>query len=145
MQNVANFLDHTLYALVALTVALIVYKILNLYTPSHVGTRAVLPTAAGHVDEYVEELEKGMALLAVIASAAPFIGLGGTVIHIMEALTKMASAAVDISLISGPISTALRSTLVGLASAVPAMVAYNLLQRRIQVLHNRVERKFKGN
>ncbi|KWU24768.1 MotA/TolQ/ExbB proton channel family protein [Burkholderia cenocepacia] len=140
--HLAPVLDFILYGLVALSVALIVYKALHLWAPGLLGKAASDLSTPDSRDEHVESLESGMTLLAVIAGAAPFVGLAGTVLHIMDALSRLASAAVDITLISGPIATALNSTLIGLCAAVPALVAYNLMQRRIQVLHNRLRRKF---
>ncbi|MNR71552.1 Biopolymer transport protein ExbB [compost metagenome] len=141
MSTLAQYVDHFLFVLVALTVAVIVYKVLHLFAPRLIGRPRSLPANRRECDEQAEALESGMALLAVIASAAPFVGLAGTVMHIMEALSRLSGGAVDITLISGPIATALNSTLVGLASAVPALIAYNLLQRRVQVLVNRMLRQ----
>ena len=143
MKTIAFSVDILLYALVALTLAIILYKVCDLWLPRLVGKRPVperLGTDAAQLDEGIEALETGMTVLAVLASSAPFIGLAGTVMHIIEALRGMGLSA-DMSLISGPIATALNSTLVGLASAIPSAVAYNLLQRHIQVVHNRHERR----
>ena len=141
MQNLAEYADYLLYMLVALTCALVLYKAIHLYVPSLLKKRAPGPKASDLDREaYVESLEGGMTMLAAIASAAPFVGLGATVMHIMVALSRMSSGQVDIMLISGPIATALNSTLIGLAAAVPALVGYNLMQRRIQVVHNRLRR-----
>lgn len=144
MSTLAQYVDHFLFVLVALTVAVIVYKVLHLFAPRLIGRQRSMPANRRECDEQAEALESGMALLAVIASAAPFVGLAGTVMHIMEALSRLSGGAVDITLISGPIATALNSTLVGLASAVPALIAYNLLQRRVQVLVNRMLRQLEA-
>lgn len=146
MKNIALFIDYTLFSLVALTAALILYKGLELWAPRWVfkpdlNTR--VGTDKDKLEEAMESLEAGVPLLAIVASAGPFIGLAGTVMHIMEALRAMAGAGVDITVISGPIATALNSTLVGLASAVPAAIAYNLMQRKLQLMHNRKLREFK--
>lgn len=133
-------IDYFLYALVALTSAMILYKALHLWAPGLLGRKLGTTPTGNALDEHIESLEGGLTLLAVIAGSAPFVGLAGTVMHIMDALSRLASASIDISLISGPIATALNSTLIGLCSAVPALVAYNLMQRRIQVLTNRLRR-----
>ena len=143
MKTIASSLDMLLYAMVALTVALIVYKVIDLWLPRLLGRKPfALRVHAGsdEVSDEIERLEGGMAFVAVIASAAPFVGLAGTVLHIMEALRGMGLNA-DMMLISGPIATALNSTLVGLASAIPAAAAYSLMQRRLQVLQNRFFRR----
>jgi len=150
---IARSLDIFLFLIVVATIALLVFKGLQLYfgprllrrpAPASLardgqGSLAERKTA---VDEELERLEGGMAAMATIASAAPFIGLMGTVLHIVEALSRISGASLDISLISGPIATALNSTLVGLVAAVPAAIAYNLYSRRIQVLDNAARRVF---
>jgi biopolymer transport protein ExbB len=140
MKDFATYVDYTLVALVALTLGLILYKALELWAPKLVFRPSLAERVGADrnkLDEAIETLEAGVPLLAVIASTAPFVGLAGTVMHIMEALRALSGSAVDITLISGPIATALNSTLVGLASAVPAAVAYNLMQRKLQLMHNR--------
>lgn len=139
MKNIAFAIDILLFALVALTVGLIAFKALHLFAPGLFKQDAVgrLGSTKKDLDEAIERLEAGLPLMAVIASTAPFIGLGGTVMHIIEALRALSGSAVDITLISGPIATALNSTLVGLGSAVPAAIAYNLLQRKLQLIYNR--------
>lgn len=150
---IARSLDILLFLLVIATVALLTYKAVQLYFGERLLKRPLPATLAGtldlpraerrvRVDEELERLEGGMAALATIASAAPFIGLMGTVLHIVEALSRISGASLDIGLISGPIATALNSTLVGLVAAVPAAVAYNLYSRRIQVLDNAARRVF---
>ncbi|WP_075359647.1 MotA/TolQ/ExbB proton channel family protein [Caballeronia sordidicola] len=79
-------------------------------------------------------LETGMIVLASIGSTAPFVGLFGTVFGIIHALTsiaKLGSARIDI--VAGPIGEALVATGVGIAVAVPAVLAYNFFTRRMKV------------
>jgi biopolymer transport protein ExbB/TolQ len=129
----ATLIDRFLLALAALTAALIVYKTFEL-----TGRAALARTDP--VDAALERLERGMPLLASVAGAAPFVGLAATVLHIIDALGRLGAGA-DIAAVSAPIAAALHSTLLGLASAVPALVAYNLLQRRLQILENRARRE----
>ncbi len=80
-------------------------------------------------------LESGLALLASIGSTAPFVGLFGTVWGIMHALkdiTKEGSASLDV--VAGPIGEALIATAIGIAVAVPAVLAYNFFLRRLKVV-----------
>jgi biopolymer transport protein ExbB len=127
-------IDQFLLVTAAGTAALIVWKAVEL-------ARARLPAdgAPASLDEQLEKLERGLSLLASVASAAPFVGLAATVLHIIEALGRLGLGG-DISTIAMPIAQALRSTLLGLACAVPAVVAYNLFQRRLQLLTNRGQR-----
>jgi biopolymer transport protein TolQ len=81
------------------------------------------------------KLENLLPFLATIGSAAPFVGLFGTVWGIMEAFTAIAaSGKADLAAVSGPIAEALIATAASLASAVPAVIMYNYFQRRIKVL-----------
>jgi biopolymer transport protein ExbB len=78
--------------------------------------------------------ERGLAELASIGSTAPFIGLFGTVWGIMHALQdigKSGSASLDI--VAGPIGEALIATAIGIATALPAVLAYNFFLRRLKV------------
>jgi biopolymer transport protein ExbB/TolQ len=145
MKELALYVDYLLIGLVAVTAGLILYKIFELWAPKLVF-RPTLAERVGsdrkQLDRAMEALEAGLPLLAVIASTAPFVGLVGTVMHIIEALRAMSGAGVDMAIISGPIATALNSTLVGLASAIPASVAYTLMQRKLQLMHNDKLREF---
>ena len=77
------------------------------------------------------KLSNGLALLATVGSTAPFIGLFGTVIGIYRALIKIGAAGqASIDAVAGPVGEALIMTALGLAVAVPAVLAYNWLMRR---------------
>ncbi|MBN8548912.1 MAG: protein TolQ [Deltaproteobacteria bacterium] len=72
------------------------------------------------------KLEKGITFLATVASAAPFIGLFGTVWGIMNAFHGLSSAkSTTLQAVAPGISEALVATAIGLAAAIPAAVAYN--------------------
>ncbi|RDE06564.1 MotA/TolQ/ExbB proton channel family protein [Sphingomonas aracearum] len=77
------------------------------------------------------KLGAGLAFLATVGATSPFIGLFGTVIGIYRALIKIGSAGqASIDAVAGPVGEALIMTALGLAVAVPAVLAYNWLQRR---------------
>ncbi|HVJ00223.1 MAG TPA: MotA/TolQ/ExbB proton channel family protein [Sphingomonas sp.] len=77
------------------------------------------------------KLNAGLAFLATVGATAPFIGLFGTVIGIYRALIKIGAAGqASIDAVAGPVGEALIMTALGLAVAVPAVLAYNWLQRR---------------
>ena len=78
--------------------------------------------------------ERGLAELATIGSTAPFVGLFGTVWGIMHALQNIGqtgSASLDV--VAGPIGEALVATAIGIATALPAVLCYNLFLRRLRV------------
>ncbi|MDM1022120.1 MotA/TolQ/ExbB proton channel family protein [Acinetobacter sp. VNK23] len=79
------------------------------------------------------QLEKGSAVLASIGNNAPFIGLFGTVfgiIHALQAIALSGSASMDV--VAGPIGQALVATGIGIAVAVPAVLAYNYFVRKVK-------------
>jgi biopolymer transport protein ExbB len=76
-------------------------------------------------------LSSGLALLATVGSTAPFVGLFGTVVGIYRALIKIGAAGqASIDAVAGPVGESLIMTALGLAVAVPAVLAYNWLTRR---------------
>ncbi|MEN9845663.1 MAG: hypothetical protein RIS36_810 [Pseudomonadota bacterium] len=76
--------------------------------------------------EEAHRLEKGVTFLASVASAAPFIGLFGTVWGIMNAFHGLSQAkSTTIQAVAPGISEALVATAVGLAAAIPAAIAFN--------------------
>ena len=85
-------------------------------------------------------MEGGLTLLASIGSTAPFVGLFGTVLGIMQAMhdiTESGSTSLDV--VAGPIGDALVATAIGIAVAVPAVLAYNFFLRRVKVQRTRLE------
>ena len=77
------------------------------------------------------KLGDGLAFLATVGSVSPFIGLFGTVVGIYRALIKIgASGQASIDAVAGPVGEALIMTALGLVVAVPAVLAFNWLQRR---------------
>ncbi len=77
------------------------------------------------------KLGGGLAFLATVGATSPFIGLFGTVIGIYRALIKIGLAGqASIDAVAGPVGEAVIMTALGLAVAVPAVLAYNWLQRR---------------
>jgi biopolymer transport protein ExbB len=80
------------------------------------------------------ELDANLAILATIGSNAPFVGLLGTVLGIIKAAHELTADAAQSSpnaVMSG-VFEALVATAVGLFVAIPAVVAYNLFQRRVR-------------
>jgi len=85
-------------------------------------------------------LEQGLSMLASIGSTSPFVGLFGTVWGIMHALqdiSKAKSASLDV--VAGPIGEALIATAIGIAAAIPAVLAYNFFLRRIKLCEAELE------
>lgn len=86
------------------------------------------------------EIEKGLTILASIGSTAPFIGLFGTVWGIMHALQDISQASsASLDIVAAPIGEALIATAIGIASAVPAVLAYNFFLRRVKLSEAELE------
>ncbi len=85
--------------------------------------------------EETHRLERGITFLASVASAAPFIGLFGTVWGIMNAFHGLGQAkSTTIQAVAPGISEALVATAVGLAAAIPAAIAFNYFTSSIRQL-----------
>jgi len=79
----------------------------------------------------IAELKENLGVLATIGATAPFVGLFGTVVGIINAFSKMATSGGGIASVSAGISEALVTTAFGLFVAIPAVWAYNYFQNRI--------------
>lgn len=80
-------------------------------------------------------LESGLTLLASTAAVAPFVGLFGTVWGIYHALLGISRASsVQLDVVAGPVGEALIMTAAGLFVAIPAVLAYNFLNRANRIL-----------
>ena len=85
-------------------------------------------------------VEAGLPILASIGTTAPFVGLFGTVFGIIHALVKISgSGSASLDVVAGPIGEALVATGIGIAVAVPAVLAYNLFLRRLKNLLAEIE------
>ena len=83
------------------------------------------------LDEETARLESGLTVLASIGSTAPFVGLFGTVWGIYHALIAIGvSGQGTLDKVAGPVGEALIMTALGLAVAIPAVLAYNFSVRR---------------
>lgn len=91
------------------------------------------------VDRIQSNTQSGLAFLATVGSTAPFVGLFGTVWGIYHALTAIGiSGQASIDKVAGPVGEALIMTAMGLAVAVPAVLAYNWLVRRNKAVMDEV-------
>lgn len=85
-------------------------------------------------------LQWGQDLLATIGATAPFVGLLGTVWGIFHALTNLAVAGqYTLDKVAQPVGESLVMTAAGLAVAIPAVMAYNLMGRRLARLDAELE------
>ena len=83
------------------------------------------------IDQEAARVEHGLTILASAGSAAPYVGLFGTVWGIYHALVQIGlSGQGTLDKVAGPVGEALIMTALGLAVAIPAVLAYNAFNRR---------------
>jgi biopolymer transport protein ExbB/biopolymer transport protein TolQ len=98
------------------------------------GAEAMTDAVDSELARLKKELERGLNLLGTLGNNAPFVGLLGTVLGVIIAFRALGSAGQNTSAMGGVmngIAEALVATGVGLFVALPAVVAYNVIQKRI--------------
>ena len=89
----------------------------------------------------IERLEKYLMLLSTAVTISPFLGLMGTVWGIMTSFWDMASLqSANLTVVAPGIAEALITTIAGLSTAIPAVIFYNALVRKIDMVGNEMER-----
>lgn len=89
-----------------------------------------------------EELRRGMGVLASVGSVAPFVGLLGTVVGIISAFQGIATTGSGgLGAVSAGISEALVETALGLMVAIPAVLFFNQLNNKINVVETELARR----
>jgi biopolymer transport protein ExbB len=101
-----------------------------------IGGLPAAERARRDVDRFMEEisadLRRGMAVLSSVGSTAPFVGLLGTVVGIMSAFQGIAATGSGgLASVSAGISEALVETALGLAIAIPAVLAFNYISETV--------------
>jgi biopolymer transport protein TolQ len=92
------------------------------------------------IDRETERLERSLLFLATVGSAAPFIGLFGTVWGIMTSFQAIAASSnTALAVVAPGIAEALLATALGLLAAIPAVVAYNKLSSDAGKIGQRME------
>jgi biopolymer transport protein TolQ len=92
------------------------------------------------IAEETERLERRLSFLATTANTAPFIGLFGTVWGIMDSFREIGlRGTTSLSVVAPGISEALIATAIGLATAIPAVLAYNYFTGRLRRLLSKME------
>lgn len=111
-----NFIQYLLYALLAFTITLV---LAGGYLTFHARRDSSL--------ELGPVLGATLTGLALIAATAPYIGLVGTVWHIIQALSGIGNGNLNVAAIAKPIGEALYATLWGLSCAIPALIAHRVM------------------
>ncbi len=92
------------------------------------------------ISEETERLERKLSFLATTANTAPFIGLFGTVWGIMDSFREIGlRGTTSLAVVAPGISEALIATAIGLATAIPAVLAYNYFLGRLKRIISKME------
>ncbi|WP_225029158.1 tonB-system energizer ExbB [Xinfangfangia pollutisoli] len=104
------------------------------------GTRERSAATLGRIEAGAAmRLRAGTGILASIGSIAPFVGLFGTVFGIMNSFLAIAETkTTNLAVVAPGIAEALLATAIGLAAAIPAVLIYNLLSRRLAAYRHRL-------
>ena len=114
----------------------------------HVSNRELSAVEVGAIQRTLElnKLEqlarhrRGLGILATVGATAPFVGLLGTTIGVVNAFTGMAAAGSGgLTAISAGISEALIATAIGLAAAIPAVWLYNYFTNRVELISMEID------
>lgn len=109
------------------------------------GPSEMLPQMDSHIQRVIEQsfnqeygkIEERLNILATVSSTAPFVGLFGTVLGIIDSFQNIGtSGATSLASVAPGISEALIATAAGLLAAIPALIAYNYYRNRIRSIGN---------
>lgn len=94
-------------------------------------------------EEIIFQLNRRLSVLSVLGSLVPLMGLLGTVVGMIKVFSRVAAAGdmSDISILAGGIWEALVTTAAGMAVAIPTLLIYHYLERRIEKIAHRMQHK----
>lgn len=105
------------------------------------GPDAVTEVLDASMTRQRKEFERGLTFLGTLGNNAPFVGLLGTVIGVIESFHQLGSAGQNkeaMGNVMGGISEALVATAVGLLVALPAVIGYNIAQKKVSEIEANV-------
>ncbi|MFO1103882.1 MAG: MotA/TolQ/ExbB proton channel family protein [Methylocystis sp.] len=109
--------------------------------PPHLKRDRVLQQMNRAAGEFMLDAESGLPVLAIVASAGPFVGLFGTVWGIMSSFSGIAqSQDTSLAVVAPGIADALAATAYGLAAAIPAAIGYNRMGMAFGDLREKLSR-----
>jgi biopolymer transport protein ExbB/TolQ len=109
--------------------------------PPHQKRERVLQQMNRAAGEFMLDAEGGLPVLAIVASAGPFVGLFGTVWGIMSSFSGIAQTQdTSLAVVAPGIADALAATAYGLAAAIPAAIGYNRMGMAFGSLREKLSR-----
>ncbi|MGD8207017.1 MAG: TonB-system energizer ExbB [Thiohalocapsa sp.] len=138
MQFLRDYLDYAVFGVLGLMSFVMVWLVIERYLYfARLDVRAF-----GSLPELEVDLTRHLTAIGTIGANAPYVGLLGTVLGILLAFFDMGRAGtVDTATIMLGLALALKATALGLVVAIPAVVFYNALLRRVDVLKVRWQRE----
>lgn len=131
MEFLAHYLDISVFAVLGLMSLAALASIVERYI--HYARLDV--TRFAHIESLRIDLNKGLTLIASVASNAPYVGLLGTVFGIMLTFYDIGQAQeIDTQSVMVGLSLALKATALGLLVAIPSMMFYNALTAKAETL-----------
>ncbi len=131
MEFIRNYLDYTVFGILGLMSFLALWFAIERF----LYYRKINLQDFKHPDDLQIELTKNLTLISSIGANAPYIGLLGTVFGIMLTFYDMGqSNNIETQAIMVGLALALKATAMGLFVAIPAIILYNGLLRRVDVL-----------
>jgi biopolymer transport protein ExbB/TolQ len=105
------------------------------------GPEAVNDALESALGRARQDLDRGATLLGTLGNNAPFVGLFGTIIGVIEAFSHLGASAqgAGMAKVMGGIAEALIATGVGIFVAIPAVVAYNIFQKKAGEIENHAQ------
>ncbi len=134
MEILEQYLDAGVFSILGLmSIIALAYTIERMIT-----YRRVHVERYSNVESLKLKLNKGLPVIATVASNAPYVGLLGTVFGIMLTFHEIGSSGqIDTQSVMVGLALALKATALGLFVAIPAMVFYNLLVAKAEALISR--------
>jgi biopolymer transport protein ExbB len=106
----------------------------------HVSTEDIRESIVDQGRRETRRLEQGLVVLETVAGISPLLGLLGTVIGMVKVFTVISESGLgQTQLLSGGISEALITTVVGLSIAIPTLIAYNYFNHKVEDLVLEIE------
>jgi len=131
MEILKQYLDISVFAVLGLmSILALAYAIERMISYQRIKVERF-----DQLEQLKMELNKGLPIIATIASNAPYVGLLGTVFGIMLTFYDIGNTGqIDTSSVMVGLSLALKATALGLLVAIPAMIFYNLLVAKAERL-----------
>lgn len=131
MEFLKNYLDLFIFGILGLMTFIALWVVIE----RHLFFRSIQLAEFDHFERLQIALTNNLTLLSIIGSNAPYIGLLGTVLGILITFYEIGQqATIDTGIIMTSLALALKATAAGIALAIPSIMLFNGLMRKVEVL-----------